>query len=440
MIRLSVMHMRINLKRRPNSIDLPRLLERIDSKVDVIPFITMKYLSQKQESSNKNSTEFQEKYGITFRDYELLTNIIKKQEAKEDSCLSDVKSALNVLKNSSNEDIKEIFSRVDEEKITKEIFDDIVEILESEDDLKKLFKQVNYLQYAIKNEDNKRIIPPTVELLSNLASTNRKTNNVYDPSSIDAQTITELDDFNHATIHIKDEEDYYHAKQNLILSDISQDKVSMYNDEILIDEDDKKYDTIISVPYSKQKIKNENIERYAEYESKNPKLIHLLNMIDHLDSDGLLVTTTTQGLLVKKDALKLRKYLIDNNLLDVVIEYESGYRSRDITILVINNNKKTDDFLFIKPPEMFPTFLLPAFNENILEIYKERKIEPRLSNIINKDEIIKNEYNLNPKRYVYTLDYKKVAVDDILKNQREYSDEIKKLDDEIDDMLSMLTD
>ncbi len=48
--------MRINLKRRPNSIDLPRLLERIDSKVDVIPFITMKYLSQKQESSNKNST------------------------------------------------------------------------------------------------------------------------------------------------------------------------------------------------------------------------------------------------------------------------------------------------------------------------------------------------------------------------------------------------
>ena len=82
MIRLSVMHMRINLKRRPNSIDLPRLLERIDSKVDVIPFITMKYLSQKQESSNKNSTEFQEKYGITFRDYELLTNIIKKQEAK----------------------------------------------------------------------------------------------------------------------------------------------------------------------------------------------------------------------------------------------------------------------------------------------------------------------------------------------------------------------
>ena len=128
--------MRINLKRRPNSIDLPRLLERIDSKVDVIPFITMKYLSQKQESSNKNSTEFQEKYGITFRDYELLTNIIKKQEAKEDSCLSDVKSALNVLKNSSNEDIKEIFSRVDEEKITKEIFDDIVEILESEDDLK----------------------------------------------------------------------------------------------------------------------------------------------------------------------------------------------------------------------------------------------------------------------------------------------------------------
>lgn len=427
--------MRINLKRRPNRIDLPRLIERIDSKVDVIPFLTMKYLSQKQEASGEDDNEFQEKYGVIFRDYELLTNIIKKHEAKEESCLSDVKSALNVLKNSKNKDIKEIFSRVDEEKITKEIFDDIVEILESEDDLKQLFRHVNYIQYAINNENNKRIIPPTVQLLSNLASLKHECKEVYDPSSIDAQIITELDDFNHATLHIKDEDDYYHAKQNLILNDISPDKVSMYNDEIIVDEDDREYDTIISAPYPKQKITNENIEKYEEYESKNPKIIHLLNLIDHLDSEGLLVTTTTQDLLVKKDALKLREYLIDNNLLDVIIEYESGYRSRDITILIINANKKTDDFLFIKSPEMFPSFLLPAFNENILEIYKERKIEPRLSNIINKDEIIKNEYNLNPKRYVYTLDYKEVAVEDIIKKQKEYSDEIKKLDDKIDEML-----
>lgn len=429
--------MRINLKHRPNDINLPRLIERIDSKVDVIPFITMKYLSQKQEESKDNTNEFQEKYGITFRDYELLTNIIKKQELKEESCLSDVKSALNVLKNSTNKDIKEIFSIVDEEKITKEIFDDIVEILESEDDLKKLFKQVNYIQHAIKEDNTKRIIPPTVELLSNLASSNHKTSRIYDPSSLDGQTITELDDFDYATLHIRDEEDYYHAKQNIILSDISPDKVSIYNDEIIIDEDDKKYDTIISVPYPKQKLnKDENIERYAEYETKNPKIIHLLNLIDHMDNDGILVTTTTQDLLVKKDALKLRQYLIDNNLLDVVIEYESGYRSRDITILIINNNKKTDDFLFIKPPELLPPFLLPAFNENIIEIYKERKIESRLSNIIDKKEIIKNEYNLNPKRYVYTLDYKKVAIEDIIKNQREYFEEIKMLDEEIEELLN----
>ncbi|MDO5825406.1 MAG: N-6 DNA methylase [Methanosphaera sp.] len=430
--------MKINIRRKHKDVDIVRKIEHIDSKVDVIPFITMKYLSQKQAESEDNLSQFQNRYGFTFRDYELLTNIIAKQD-DEKSSLSDIKSALNALKNSTNPDIKEIFSRMDEEEITLDVLDDILEILESEDNLQELFKQVNYLQWAIKDEDNKRIIPPTVELLSKMATTHHKPQNIYDPSSIDAQTVTELDEFNHATIYIKDEEDYYHAKQNLILHDIPLDKISISNREILIDENDAKYDTIISVPYPKQKlIKDEDIEKYSQYETKNPNTIHLLNLLSHLDDDGIIVTTTTQDLLVKKDAYKIRKYLIDNNLLDGVIEYETGYRSRDITILIINKNKKTDDFLFVKPPEMLPTFLLPAFNEDILEIQKERKIEDRLSNIINKDEIIKNEYNLNPKRYVYTLDYKQTPIEDILEKQKEQSKHIQQLDNEIEDMIRQL--
>ena len=100
--------MQISISASGKGKNLRRYISRIDSNVDIIPFITMKFLAQKQEECKDNLDDFQNKYGFTFRDYELLTNIIKKHNKKEDSCLSDVKSALNVLKNSKNQEIKDI--------------------------------------------------------------------------------------------------------------------------------------------------------------------------------------------------------------------------------------------------------------------------------------------------------------------------------------------
>lgn len=432
--------MQISISASGKGKNLRRYISRIDSNVDIIPFITMKFLAQKQEECKDNLDEFQNKYGFTFRDYELLTNIIKKHNKKEDSCLSDVKSALNVLKNSKNQEIKDIFSRVDEEKITKKNLDDLIEIVDYDDNLIQLFQFVNYAQDTHETNADVRIIPPTVDLLSKLATINHEAKKFYDPSSIDAQTITSLNDFEHATLYLRNEEDYFHAKQNLLINEISSDKVSIYNKEILVDNDDKKYDTIVSVPYDKRLKRNEmdSIKKYDEYKTKNSNSIHLLNLIDHLDDNGVIVTTTTQDLLVKNDALQLRKCLIERNLLDVVIDYDSGFRSKDIIILIINKNKKTDDFLFIKPKHLLPGLILPSDEENMIKSYKNREIIPKLSNIIDKEEIIKNEYNLNPKRYVYTLDYEEQPIEKILDQQKKYSDRIRKLDEEIEDMIKHL--
>lgn len=432
--------MQISISASGKGKNLRRYISRIDSNVDIIPFITMKFLAQKQEECKDNLDDFQNKYGFTFRDYELLTNIIKKHNKKEDSCLSDVKSALNVLKNSKNQEIKDIFSRVDEEKITKKNLDDLIEIVDYDDNLIQLFQFVNYAQDTHETNADVRIIPPTVDLLSKLATINHEAKKFYDPSSIDAQTITSLNDFEHATLYLRNEEDYFHAKQNLLINEISSDKVSIYNKEILVDNDDKKYDTIVSVPYDKRLKRNEmdSIKKYDEYKTKNSNSIHLLNLIDHLDDNGVIVTTTTQDLLVKNDALQLRKCLIERNLLDVVIDYDSGFRSKDIIILIINKNKKTDDFLFIKPKHLLPGLILPSDEENMIKSYKNREIIPKLSNIIDKEEIIKNEYNLNPKRYVYTLDYEEQPIEKILDQQKKYSDRIRKLDEEIEDMIKRL--
>lgn len=434
------MNMQISISASGKGKNLRRYISRIDSNVDIIPFITMKFLAQKQEECKDNLDEFQNKYGFTFRDYELLTNIIKKHNKKEDSCLSDVKSALNVLKNSKNQEIKDIFSRVDEEKITKKNLDDLIEIVDYDDNLIQLFQFVNYAQDTNETNADLRIIPPTIDLLSKLATINHEAKKFYDPSSIDAQTITSLNDFEHATLYLRNEEDYFHAKQNLLINEISSDKVSIYNKEILVDDDDKKYDTIVSVPYYKRLKRNEmdSIKKYDEYKTKNSNSIHLLNLIDHLDDNGVIVTTTTQDLLVKNDALQLRKCLIERNLLDVVIDYDSGFRSKDIIILIINKNKKTDDFLFIKPKHLLPGLILPSDEENMIKSYENREIIPKLSNIIDKEEIIRNEYNLNPKRYVYTLDYEEQPIEKILDQQKKYSDRIMKLDEEIEDMIKHL--
>lgn len=434
------MNMQISISASGKGKNLRRYISRIDSNVDIIPFITMKFLAQKQEECKDNLDEFQNKYGFTFRDYELLTNIIKKHNKKEDSCLSDVKSALNVLKNSKNQEIKDIFSRVDEEKITKKNLDDLIEIVDYDDNLIQLFQFVNYAQDTNETNADLRIIPPTIDLLSKLATINHEAKKFYDPSSIDAQTITSLNDFEHATLYLRNEEDYFHAKQNLLINEISSDKVSIYNKEILVDDDDKKYDTIVSVPYDKRLKRNEmdSIKKYDEYKTKNSNSIHLLNLIDHLDDNGVIVTTTTQDLLVKNDALQLRKCLIERNLLDVVIDYDSGFRSKDIIILIINKNKKTDDFLFIKPKHLLPGLILPSDEENMIKSYENREIIPKLSNIIDKEEIIRNDYNLNPKRYVYTLDYEEQPIEKILDQQKKYSDRIMKLDEEIEDMIKHL--
>jgi len=436
MMILLVIHMKINIRHRSRRKDLRRNFSRIGSEVDVIPFLTMKFLAQKQEELNDNLDEFQKEYGFTFRDYELLTNIIKKYDKNEDSCLSDVKSALNVLKNSKNQDIKEIFSRVDDEKITKNNLNDIMDIIEYDDNLTELFKLVNYNQETYDNAVD-RIIPPTIDLLSKLATINHEVKEFYDPSSMDAQTVTALEHFDHATLYLKNDADYIHAKQNLLINGISSDKVSLYKKEILIDEDSKKYDTIVSVPFEKRLKRNDKtkIKKYDKYITKSSNSIHLLNLIEHMDDNGIIVTTTTQDLLVKSDAQQLRQCLIENNLLDVVIDYDSGFRSRDIIILILNKNKESEDFLFIKPKHLLPGLLLPSEEQSIFKSYENREIIPKFSNIIDKDEIIKNDYNLNPKRYVYTLDYEKQSIEDILNKQKKCSDRIKELDQEIEAML-----
>ena len=250
-----------------------------------------------------------------------------------------------------------------------------------------------------------------------------------------------LGNFESATLYEKEERLFHHAIQNMIMNEIPLDKVQIENKEIILDDSKMKYDAIISLPYVKNpRIDDSHInEKFKEYNTKNPKILHLLNLIEHLDDDGILVTMTSLDLFVKRDAYNLRKCLIDRNILDAIIEYDKSYRNPHNIILIIKKNKENEDILFIKQNGEEHIIRSVIHPRKLYECYKERTRIARFSDIITNDEIRENDYNLNPKRYVYTLDYEPKDLGELTSKQQEYTSQIRSLDEEIGELLDKIS-
>ena len=138
-------------------------------------------------------------------------------------------------------------------------------------------------------------------------------------------------------------------------------------------------------------------------------------------------------LLVKKDADNLRNCLIERNILDSIIEYDKPLRNTNNIILIINKNKQNEDVLFIKESdETLRPYMHPS---SILKCYESREKTDRISDVISNEELKENDYNLNPRRYVYTLNYKQKDLKEVISNQQEYTAKIRSLDEEIDSIL-----
>ena len=398
---------------------------------DVIPFVTMKFLSQKQEECMDNIGDFQKKYGFIFRDYELITNINKKYEEDEKAAMSDFKSALTALRNSSNDYIKNIFTQISEEEITDKFFKSIISLITEDESAAEIFQLIVYTKSRI-GIVNINTIEFEI-LLASLAESKDEVVNVYNPHAENAGSITNLKSFEHATLYVSDDEQYYHAIQNLLINEISLDKITLEVRNAVLDDGNEKYDTIISIsPF----INPKQAIRDGYRDIRNPNLAYLENLIEHMDDNSVIFTVIPYESLVKRNYIKFRRALVEDNKLDAVIECYINPREH-VTILVIDNNKKTDDFLFIRLQNQYPRFT-DEYNDEITDIYKERKKIDKKSNIVSKDKIIDNDYNLNPKRYIYMLDYEEVPVEDIIEKQKRYTSQLKNLNEDIEDLFNKI--
>ena len=151
----------------------------------------------------------------------------------------------------------------------------------------------------------------------------------------------------------------------------------------------------------------------------------LLHMIASLSVNGRIAAVAPHGVLFRGAAEgRIRQRVVEENLLDTVIGLPENLfygTSIPACILVFKKNRPTTDVLFIdasKTDEAGNPRYIKATNQNelgqehidaIVDAYHSRTEQPGFVHVATREEIQKNEYNLNIPRYVDTFEEEKVV-------------------------------
>ena len=114
---------------------------------------------------------------------------------------------------------------------------------------------------------------------------------------------------------------------------------------------------------------------------------------------------------------KIRKYLIDNNYVDAVIQLPQDLFfgvTIATCILVLKKNKTDSNTLFIDASAEFvrkgnKNKLSDANRAKILDTYTTRQPSAHFAHLASYDEIVKNDYNLSVSTYVEAEDTREVV-------------------------------
>jgi type I restriction enzyme M protein len=183
----------------------------------------------------------------------------------------------------------------------------------------------------------------------------------------------------------------------------------------------------------------------------------LLHMIHSMSSDGRIAAVAPHGVLFRgASEARIRKAIIDRNLLDAVIGFPENLfygTSIPASILIFRKNRgEKKDILFIdasKKPVIkdgSKNQLETSTIDEIIDVYnfykdnnyKEATVD-KFSHVATIEEIQKNEYNLNIPRYVDTFEEEEpIDIKLVLKEIKKLEKEKEELDLEIDKYLKEL--
>ena len=252
---------------------------------------------------------------------------------------------------------------------------------------------------------------------------------------------------------------YNLCRINMFLHDIGYDKFSIACEDTLINPqhwDDEPFELIVSnPPYSIKWAGSDNPllindQRFSPAGVLAPKskadLAFIMHSLCWLAPNGTAAIVCFPGIMYRGGAeQKIRKYLIDNNFIDCIIQLPSNLffgTSIATCIMVLKKNKVDNSILFIDATKE----CIKVTNNNkltednikkIVDTFAERKEEKHFSYIAKYDEIKEQEYNLSVSTYVEAEDTREKI--DIVKLNEEIAQIVAReqvLRDEIDNIIA----
>jgi len=215
------------------------------------------------------------------------------------------------------------------------------------------------------------------------------------------------------------------SKMNMFLHEINDAKIEwgdtlrnplhVENDHLM------KFDVVVAnPPFSLDKWGADDLadDHYCRFEYGLPPkskgdYAFVQHMLASLNADGRMGVVLPHGVLFRGASEgRIRKQIIDDNLLDAVIGLPANLffgTGIPATILIFKRNRSNDDVLFIDASREFNK----EKNQNtiddehiakILDTYRNRKEIEKYSHGASLAEIQENDYNLNIPRYVDTFE------------------------------------
>lgn len=188
-----------------------------------------------------------------------------------------------------------------------------------------------------------------------------------------------------------------------------------------------KFDAVVANPPYSQKWDTKDVDRekdsrfkgYGVAPASKADYAFVLHGLYHLDKAGTMAIVLPHGVLFRgASEARIRKNIIDNNLLDTVIGLPANlfYGAGIPTCVLVfkgREARKNKDILFIDASNEFEkgknqNKLSPENIDKIIETYRNRKDVEKYAHVASLDEIKENDYNLNIPRYVNTFEEEEV--------------------------------
>ncbi|CCZ57770.1 type I restriction-modification system M subunit [Clostridium sp. CAG:762] len=254
---------------------------------------------------------------------------------------------------------------------------------------------------------------------------------------------------------------YNLARINMFLHNINYNNFSIERGDTLIHPvhwNDEPFDAIVSnPPYSikwagKSNPLLINDERFAPAGVLAPEskadLAFTMHMLSWLSPKGTAAIVEFPGVLYRGGAeQKIRKYMIDNNFVDTVIQLPSDLffgTSIATCILVLKKNKSDNNILFVDASsECVRNTNKNKLSEeninNIISLLKDRKSVENKSYIATYEEIKDNDYNISVNSYLRTnIETKKIDIEKVNRKLAEIVPKQQQIREELEEIIKEL--